>query len=89
MTGIRIRPHLGLILAALVASAASAAPPRWQTLPATPVLPPTDRSGLVPLNGVRIWHAEYGSGQPVLLMHGGLANADYWGRLVPFLVAHG
>ncbi len=37
---------------------------------------------------MRIWYAEYGSGLPVLLLHGGLANADYWGHLVPFLVAH-
>ena len=87
----RIRVRLGLVLAALllIAAPAGAAPPRWQTLPPTPTLPPTDHSGAVPLNGIRIWHAEYGSGPPVLLLHGGLANADYWGRLVPFLVAHG
>lgn len=42
----------------------------------------------MPVNDIRIWYAEYGSGRPVMLLHGGLANANYWGDLVPFLVAH-
>jgi pimeloyl-ACP methyl ester carboxylesterase len=31
----------------------------------------------------------FGHGRPVLLLHGGLSNSDYWGNLVPFLVRHG
>jgi pimeloyl-ACP methyl ester carboxylesterase len=34
---------------------------------------------------VRIWYATFGRGQPVILLHGGLANADYWGLQVPAL----
>jgi pimeloyl-ACP methyl ester carboxylesterase len=64
---------------------ASAAQP-WETLPPTPQLPKSQRSGYAPVNGIRIWYAEFGDGYPVLLLHGGLANSNYWGYLVPALV---
>ena len=35
-----------------------------------------------------IYYAEYGAGQPVILLHGGLANSDYWGDLIPALSPH-
>ncbi len=54
----------------------------WLTLPPTPTLPQTSRSGHVTLNGTSIWHAQFGDGPPVLLLHGGLANSNYWGHLV-------
>ena len=83
------RRHLlatGLLFPAFPALAASA--PRWSTLPPTPSLPPSPhRSGLADVNGIRIWHAVYGSGdETVILLHGGLANGDYWGLQVPDLV---
>ena len=61
------------------------AEPLWLTLPATPTLPAVKRSGTAPVNGVKIWYAEFGQGDPVVLLHGGLANANYWGNLVPVL----
>ncbi len=61
------------------------AEPLWLTLPATPNLPAVKRSGTAPVNGVKIWYAEFGQGDPVVLLHGGLANANYWGNLVPVL----
>lgn len=67
----------------------AAATAQWMILPATPTLPHATKSGLVPVNGIRIWYAEFGSGEPaVLLLHGGLANADYWGHQVPPLARH-
>jgi pimeloyl-ACP methyl ester carboxylesterase len=60
----------------------------WETLPPTPQLPKSQRSGYAPVNGIRLWYAEFGAGHPVLLLHGGLANSNYWGYLVPFLVEH-
>ena len=48
---------------------------------------PTDRSGLA-VNGIKIWYAIYGQGAPVILLHGGLANSDYWGNQVPALATH-
>ena len=60
-------------------------PPQWLTLPPTPALPLASKSGAAPANGIRIWYAEYGQGEPVILLHGGLANANYWGNQVPEL----
>jgi pimeloyl-ACP methyl ester carboxylesterase len=40
------------------------------------------------VNGVRIWYAVFGRGSPVILLHGGLANSDYWGYQVPVLAKH-
>ena len=30
----------------------------------------------------------FGAGEPVVLLHGGLANANYWGNQVPALARH-
>jgi pimeloyl-ACP methyl ester carboxylesterase len=66
---------------ALVAARANAAQ-QWLTLPPTPSLPKAVESGRAPVNGVRIWYATFGRGKPVVLLHGGLANANYWGNQV-------
>jgi pimeloyl-ACP methyl ester carboxylesterase len=66
----------------LVARTATAAPPQWLTLPPTPTLPTPERSGLAPVNGIKIWYALFGAGRPVILLHGGLANSNYWGNQV-------
>jgi pimeloyl-ACP methyl ester carboxylesterase len=78
------RSFLLLFLLAIMA-AAHAGAPQWLTLPATPTLPQPARSGLAPVNNVKIWFAEYGQGEPLILLHGGLANANYWGNQVPEL----
>lgn len=72
---------LRLLLVA-IPSAAWAAPPQWLTLPLTPTLPKPVTSGYAPVNGIKIWYATFGRGDPVVLLHGGLANADYWGYQV-------
>jgi pimeloyl-ACP methyl ester carboxylesterase len=54
----------------------------WLTLPPTPTLPETTRSGHVTVNGTSIFHAQFGEGPHVLLLHGGLANSSYWGHQV-------
>lgn len=69
-----------LVLA--VAIGASQAAPQWLNLPPTPTLPKAAQSGLAPVNGIKVWYAVYGRGEPVILLHGGLANANYWGRQV-------
>jgi pimeloyl-ACP methyl ester carboxylesterase len=60
----------------------AAAQPQWMTLPPTPTLPATAQSGLAPVNGIKIWYAVFGQGEPVMLLHGGLANSNYWGHQV-------
>jgi pimeloyl-ACP methyl ester carboxylesterase len=71
---------LGVIVA--LAAVPAMAAPQWMTLPPTPSLPEAVRSGTAPVNGVRIWYATFGHGEPVVLLHGGLANSNYWGNLV-------
>src|SRR5215472_3598785 len=72
-----------LVLAAigLMVSPARAVEP-WMTLPEAPGLPKADQSGYAPVNGIRIWYASFGKGEPVLFVHGGLANSDWWGDQV-------
>ena len=57
----------------------------WLTLPSTPALPDPDRSDRIPINGTSIFFALFGSGPPVLLLHGGLANSNYWGHQIEAL----
>lgn len=52
-------------------------------------LPPAKTHGQVDHDGARIWYATYGSGFPVLLLHGGLGNAENWGYQVPALIETG
>ena len=69
----------------LFIAAPVAATPQWMTAPPTPTLPHAEQSGLAPIDGVRIWYAEFGAGEPVLFLHGGLVNSNYWGNQVPVL----
>jgi pimeloyl-ACP methyl ester carboxylesterase len=73
---------------ALFAAGAAAAEPQWLTLPPTPTLPKAEQSGLAPVNGIKVWYAVFGSGEPVVLLHGGLANSAYWGNQVHDLARH-
>ena len=48
-------------------------------------MPKAEHSGVAAVNGIRLWYAVFGHGDPVILVHGGLANSDYWGLQVPVL----
>jgi pimeloyl-ACP methyl ester carboxylesterase len=52
-------------------------------------LPPADTQGHVEHDGARIWYGTYGSGSSVLLLHGGLGNAENWGYQVPAVIETG
>ena len=73
-----------LLIAALPAAAAEL----WQTLPPTPAPLATPRSGQAQVNGISIHYAIYGDGSPVVFLHGGLANSDYWGLQVRAVALH-
>ena len=65
---------------------------RWQTLPTTPPLPAGTVGQRAMINGTQLWYAQWGAstkGVPVLLLHGGALNSNYFGELVPTLVSHG
>jgi pimeloyl-ACP methyl ester carboxylesterase len=52
-------------------------------------LPVTNDQGHIENEGARLWYATYGSGSPVILLHGGLGHSGNWGYQVPALVTSG
>lgn len=60
----------------------AAAEERWMTLPEPPAMPQAVESGYAPVNGIEMYYAVYGSGEPILLIHGGLGHADIWANQV-------
>lgn len=54
-----------------------------------PALPLAVSEGYVEHDGARIWHATFGHGSPVVLLHGGLGHSGNWGYQVPALIASG
>jgi pimeloyl-ACP methyl ester carboxylesterase len=72
----------------LLTTAPLAAQPRWLTLPPTPTLPETATVGQYTPTGARHYYEIHGdkTKPAVLLLHGGGANANYWGHLVRDLV---
>jgi pimeloyl-ACP methyl ester carboxylesterase len=52
-------------------------------------LPVTNDQGYVENDGAQIWYATYGSGSPVILLHGGLGHSGNWGYQVPALLRSG
>jgi pimeloyl-ACP methyl ester carboxylesterase len=81
-----------LSIAFQLAMCPAAAGEPWQVLPPTPELPAGTTGHLAEIHGARIWYAEWGpkaKGIPVLLLHGGLGNSNYFGNLIPILVEKG
>jgi pimeloyl-ACP methyl ester carboxylesterase len=76
-----LRNFFAALLVTISITATHAAP-QWLSLPPTPTLPKATQSGFAPVNGISVWYAVFGRGQPVILLHGGLANANYWGHQV-------
>jgi pimeloyl-ACP methyl ester carboxylesterase len=53
---------------------------------ATPSVAP-DSEGYVEHEGAKIWYATYGSGSPVILLHGGFGHSGNWSYQLPDLLA--
>lgn len=70
------------IAAILLSLAPLKAEELWKTLPAPPPLPPPTESGEAPVNGINIHYAVWGDGSPLILLHGGLGNTEYFGGQV-------
>ena len=64
------------------------AEPLWQTLPPTPAPVPGEHTGRAKVNGINLYYATIGHGSPVVLLHGGLSNSDYWGNQIKGLTPH-
>lgn len=52
-------------------------------------LPTAATEGYAEHDGARIWYATFGSGPPVILLHGGLGHSGNWGYQLPALLAAG
>jgi len=60
----------------------AAAEERWETLPEPAAMPTPAESGYAPVNGIQMYYAVFGAGDPILLIHGGLGHADIWASQV-------
>ncbi len=80
--------HLVIALLLLVPLRAAHAEALWQTLPPTPPPVAGEHTGHAKVNGISLYYAVIGQGSPVVLLHGGLANSDYWGLQVKALAPH-
>src|ERR1700692_621032 len=80
------RALLALLL--LLPLQAAASEPLWQTLPPTPAPVSGEHRGHAKVNGISLYYATFGHGSPVVLLHGGLSNSDYWGNQIRALAPH-
>ncbi|OLF51694.1 alpha/beta fold hydrolase [Pseudomonas chlororaphis] len=79
--------RLFAVIALLMSFNSAFASERWQTLPPTPAPVAGAQVGTAEVNGIRLYYSKIGHGSPVVLLHGGLGNADYWGHQVRALAA--
>ncbi len=79
---------LCLAVAACFQICAASAAERWQSLPPTPSPLAGEATASAAVNGIKLFYATIGHGPPVVLLHGGLANSDYWGNQVRALAPH-
>ncbi|WP_315919706.1 alpha/beta fold hydrolase [Mesorhizobium sp. SP-1A] len=82
---VRLWKVFATVLMLLVVPGLAMADERWQTLPEPAPMPKPGQSGHAPVNGIEMYYAVFGSGDPVLLIHGGLSNADVWASQVATL----
>src|SRR5579863_1377344 len=87
---IKMKTALKAMALVLLSAATAQAEPlaKWQTLPNPLPLPPSNRSGYAPVNGIQMYYAVYGHGDPLLLIPIGMADADMWAAQIPILAGH-
>lgn len=73
---------LAAVFAAVMTISSALAAERWMTLPKPPAMPVSVVAGYAPVNGIHMYYAVYGKGDPILLIHGGLGHADIWANQV-------
>ncbi len=74
--------HLKTIALTLITATSAGAEDRWMSVPKPPAMPAPATSGMADVNGIQMYYATFGAGDPVLLIHGGLGNADIWANQV-------
>ncbi|QPC93348.1 alpha/beta fold hydrolase [Mesorhizobium sp. INR15] len=76
---------LALATLFLVSAGSAYAEERWLTLPEPAAMPKPDQTGYAPVNGIQMYYAVFGAGDPVLFIHGGLGHGDIWASQVAAL----
>jgi len=64
-----------------------AATPMWKTMPMPGPMPTPQTQERVAVNGVSLFVATYGKGEPLLLLHGGAGNGDHFANVVTAFAA--
>ncbi len=59
----------------------------WKTVPFPATYPAPDSSDYAEVNGIRLFYAEWGQGDPVILLHGGLGSIEAWANQIPAIAA--
>lgn len=72
-----------VIIAGVISVGAANAEDLWKTLPFPTSYPEVASSGYSEVNGVKIFHAEWGTGDPVILLHGGLGSIEAFANQIP------
>ena len=83
---LRVAAALVVAFAALPAPAQDGTQDRWKSIPDPAPMPEPASTGMAAVNGIEMYYATYGAGDPVLLIHGGLGHADIWGAQVADLM---
>ncbi|KAF5572544.1 hypothetical protein FPANT_13001 [Fusarium pseudoanthophilum] len=69
----------------------------WETLPKLPPMPKANFKGTARIDGIDLWYATYGRPlketkakglTPVVFLHGGFANSDYWANQIHYFKDH-
>lgn len=76
-----------IIIWMLICACPSALARDLAALPKLDPMPEPQNQGYVMISGARIWYGTYGKGEPLVLLHGGLANSDYWAGEIAVLAA--
>ncbi len=87
-----LRGRISAVTALLLGLAAPAtAELPWHVLPPMPGLPLATVAGRIHIHDIAMWRAEFGppDGPPLVMVHGGLANSNYFGTVIPYLTAAG
>lgn len=81
-----MRPTAAAFAALSAMSLPALAEDRWMSIPEPPPMPAPASTGMAPVNGIQMYYATFGAGDPVLLIHGGLGHADIWANQVTDLM---
>ncbi|MER8900649.1 alpha/beta hydrolase [Mesorhizobium sp. M0761] len=78
----RFLKALAFVTLFLISAGFASAEERWQTLPEPAAMPKPEQSGYAPVNGIQMYYAVFGAGDPIFLIHGGLGHGDIWASQV-------